>query len=210
MESRAPYLRRALLLSAATVAWNGVAGGAAVVIALATGSLALLGFGCDAAIDSVASVALVWRFATESREPQRAERVERGAALVVGGVLVVLGIYLALASVRALLEHAAHDVSIPALGLLVASAAVLPPLGLAKYRTARRLDSGALRADSVLTLVGALLAGIGLLSAVLTVTVGLWWADALGGVIVSMVLLREGSQSLRDSRAASANHRATL
>src|SRR4051812_33548865 len=102
MPSRHADLRRAIALSVASVAWNGVTGAAAVGVALSTGSLALLGFGFDAAIDSIASVALIWRFAAEQEQPHRAERVERMAAVVVGGVLVVLGLYLAFEALRAL------------------------------------------------------------------------------------------------------------
>jgi hypothetical protein len=41
-------LRRAMLLCASTVAWNTIVGGAAVATAIATGSLALIGFGLNA------------------------------------------------------------------------------------------------------------------------------------------------------------------
>ena len=210
MESRESLVRRALLLSVATVAWNGIAGGTALALALSMGSLALLGFGFDAVVDSVASIALVWRFAAEHAQPQRAIRVERVAAAVVGAVLVVLGLYLAVASVRALIDHAGHDASLPAVALLVASALVLPPLGVAKLRTARQLDSLALRGDSILTLVAALLAVVGLVSALLSQTAGMWWADPFGGLLVSLVLLREGVSGLADVRAGSAKGRATL
>jgi divalent metal cation (Fe/Co/Zn/Cd) transporter len=209
-QSRRSLLQRALWLSVASVIWNGIAGGAAVVIALSTGSLALLGFGFDAAIDSIASIALIWRFATEHGQPHRADRVERIAAAVVGAVLVVLGLYLGLASIQALLAHEGHEVSVAALALLVASAVVLPPLGVAKLRTARQLDSLALRGDSILTLVAALLAGVGVLSAVLSEALGMWWADPLGGLLVSLVLLREGVSGLAEVRAGSTSRRATL
>jgi divalent metal cation (Fe/Co/Zn/Cd) transporter len=209
-EPRRSQLRRALWLSVASVIWNGIAGGAAVVIALSTGSLALLGFGFDAAVDSIASIALIWRFATEHGQPHRADRVERIAAAVVGGVLVVLGFYLGLASIQALLQHEGHEVSVAAVALLLASAVVLPPLGIAKYRTAKQLDSLALRGDSILTLVAALLAVVGLVSALLSETLGMWWADPLGGLLVSLVLLREGVQGLREVRAGSEGRRATL
>jgi divalent metal cation (Fe/Co/Zn/Cd) transporter len=196
MDSRHADLRRAILLSLISVVWNGLAGGAAVVVALSTGSLALLGFGFDAAVDSVASIALIWRFAAERDQPHRADRVERLAAAVVGAVLVVLGVYLGFEAVRALTGRSPHETSMAAVALLVASAIVLPPLGIAKRRLAERLGSGALRSDSVLTLVAALLAVVGLVSAALSATMGLWWADAVGGLLVAIVLLREGAGGL--------------
>ena len=197
MEQRHADLRRAIVLSVASVVWNGLAGGSAVVVALSTGSLSLLGFGFDAAVDSVASVALIWRFVAERDHPHRADRVERIAAGIVGAVLVILGIYLGAQAIRAISAHAEPTTSIPALALLVASALVLPPLGLAKRRVAERLDSGALRGDSVLTLVAGLLAVVGLVSAGLSTWLGLWWADAVGGLAVAVVLIREGATGLQ-------------
>ena len=47
-------LRRAILLSVLSIAISAVVGTAAVVVAITTGSLSLLGFGADAVIDSVA------------------------------------------------------------------------------------------------------------------------------------------------------------
>ena len=179
-----------------------MAGGSAVGLALSTGSLSLLGFGFDAAVDSIASIALIWRFLAERDQPHRADRVERVAAAVVGTVLLVLGVYLGYQSLQAIVGGSAHETSIPAILLLVASAILLPPLGIAKRRVAERLASGALRGDSVLTLVAGLLAVVGLVSALLTSTLGLRWADAAGGLLVAVVLVREGVGGLRDWAAA--------
>ena len=202
MISRHADLRRAIVLSVVSVAWNGVAGASAVGLALSTGSLSLLGFGFDAAVDSIASIALIWRFLAERDQPHRADRVERVAAAVVGTVLLVLGAYLGYQSIQAIVGGSAHETSIPAILLLVASAILLPPLGIAKRRVAERLASGALRGDSVLTLVAGLLAVVGLVSALLTSTLGLSWADAAGGLLVAVVLVREGVGGLRDWAAA--------
>jgi divalent metal cation (Fe/Co/Zn/Cd) transporter len=204
LTSRHADLRRAIALSVVSVAWSGLAGGSAVIIALSSGSLSLLGFGFDAAVDSVASIALIWRFAAEHGQPHRADRVESVAAVVVGAVLVVLGVYLGYQSLVAIVTQGVHETSNPAIALLVASAIVLPPLGIAKRRVADRLASGALRGDSVLTLVAGLLAVVGLVSAVLTTTLGLRWADAAGGLLVAVVLVREGAGGLREQRNLSA------
>jgi divalent metal cation (Fe/Co/Zn/Cd) transporter len=200
LSSRQANLRRAIALSVISVAWNGAAGGAAVSLALSTGSLSLLGFGFDAAVDSIASIALIWRFIAERDQPHRADRVENVAAAVVGVVLVALGVYLGYQSLRAIVSQSGDETSIPAVTLLVASAIVLPPLGIAKRRVADRLASGALRGDSVLTLVAGLLAVVGLISILLTKTLGLNWADAVGGLLVAAVLVREGFGGLREQR----------
>jgi divalent metal cation (Fe/Co/Zn/Cd) transporter len=199
---RDDLLRRALALSILSIVLSGVAGGTAVIVGLTTNSLSLLGFGFDAAIDAAASVALVWRFRIEAREPHRAERVETIAEAIVGGVLLLLAAYLGWSAARALATNAHPEVSLVGIGLLVFSAAALPPLALAKSRVARALDSGALRADSILTGVAALIAFIGLAGLGLSDAFGVTWADAVGALVVTAILIREGVGSLRAVRTA--------
>ena len=198
--ARHELLRRALLLSILSILLSGILGGTAVLVALTSGSLSLLGFGFDAAIDSAASIALVWRFRIEARQPHRAERVETIAEAVVGSVLVVLGAYLAVSAAQALSAAAHPEPTLVGTILLVGSLLVLPPLAFAKYRVAARLFSGALRADSILTGIAALLAGIGLVSVGLAEAFDLTWADSIGALVVSVIVAREGWASLQATR----------
>jgi divalent metal cation (Fe/Co/Zn/Cd) transporter len=200
VNDRASNLRRALWLSGLSVAWNGLAGSIAVYAALATGSLSLLGFGADAVIDSAASVALIWRFHVETREPERAAHVEHIAERVVGAALVALAVYLVIGSLRALAAQSHPEGSFVSVALLAASVIALPPLALAKNRVARQLGSGALRADSILTAVAALLALISLASLAASEALGLWWADATAALLVALIVLREGWASFAMSR----------
>ncbi len=196
MSNRTTLVRRAILLSWFSVAWGAAAGAAALVLAYVTGSLSLLGFGVDAGIDSIASVALIWRFSIEGGEPERAARVEHAAERVVGGVLLVAALSLILGAIRSLVAHAEVAPTIGAEILLLASVAALPPLAIAKRRVAERLESGALRADALLTGAAALLAAVSLAGIVLA-TAGIWSADAVGAIVIAVILLREGSASLR-------------
>lgn len=196
MNARVRDLTHALRLSGLSIVWSGVAGFIAVYAALVGSSLSLLGFGADAVIDSIASIVLVWRFSVEARQPHRAERVETAAERVVGLALIALAIYLGFGAVRALIAEAHPETSLVSLGLLLASAVVLPPLAIAKYRVAARLSSGALRADSILTGVAAVLASISLASLVAAQALGLWWADAIAALVVGVIVLREGWSSL--------------
>lgn len=200
MKSRDQALRWALALSILSIVINGIAGGSAVILGVTGGSLSLLGFGFDAAIDSAASVALVWRFMIEAREPHRAERVEKIAEAIVGAVLLVLAVYLGVNAIRALAANAHPEATTIGTALLVFSVVVLPPLALAKHRVARALGSGALRADSLLTGIAALLALISLLGLGLSTALGLTWADAVGALVVAAILLREGFGSLQVMR----------
>ena len=201
MNTRARHLQHALWLSVFSIAWSAGVGSFAVYSALASGSLSLLGFGADAVIDAAASIALVWRFLVESRDPERAGRVERAAEQVVGLALVALAIYLALASIGSIAAGAHPDTSSSAVALLLVSIVVLSPLAIAKRRVAASLGSGALRADSILTAVAALLAAISLASLAAVQAFGFWWADAAAALIVAVVVVREGWSSLRAARS---------
>jgi len=195
--TRADLLRRALLLSITSIVLSGVLGGLAVAIGLVSGRLSLLGFGFDAAIDSIASIVLVWRFRLEARHPARAEHAERVAERGVGAVLLGLAIYLGYTAARALATGAHPESTTAGLVLSLASVVLLPPLAIAKYRVARALDSGALRADSVLTGVAAVLALFALLGFVLTEALRLEWADSAAALVVAIVLAREGATAFR-------------
>ena len=201
-QDRASDLRHALWLSALSIVWSGVVGSIAVYVALTSASLSLLGFGADAVIDAVASIVLVWRFMVEARQPHRADRVEQAAERAVGLALIALAVYLALGALRVLVVGGHPETSTIALVLLIASVVVLPPLALAKNRVAARLQSGALRADSILTAVAALLALISLVSLAASEALGLWWADAVAALVVSVIVVREGWSSLRATATA--------
>src|SRR5690349_8399274 len=69
---RRRLVRQALVLSAVSVALGAIFAIVAVAQAISHGSVALLAFGTDAAIDAAASVALLWRFSIERRDPGRA------------------------------------------------------------------------------------------------------------------------------------------
>jgi len=196
MDARHLLLQRAVRLSILSIILGAAMGVSGVIAAISSGSLSLLGFGFDAAVDSAASVALVWRFAIEARQPHRAETVERIAQAILGLVLLVVAVYIGFSAIRALLDRAHPDGSPIGLLLLVTSVVVLSPLALAKYRTAAALQSRALRADSILTGIAALLAVISLVSFALSTALELGWADAIGALIVSVVLVREGLGSL--------------
>src|SRR4029078_1624445 len=56
---------RAKLLSWLSLAWMTVEGAVAITAGIAAGSIALVGFGLDSAIEGFASVIIIWRFTGE-------------------------------------------------------------------------------------------------------------------------------------------------
>jgi divalent metal cation (Fe/Co/Zn/Cd) transporter len=162
------------------------------VAGLASGRLALLGFGFDAAVDSVASIVLLWRFRIEASQPHRAERAEAVAERAVSAVLLLLALYLAVNATVAIATGARPAATEVGLLISIVSLLALPPLALAKRRVATALESGALRGDSSLTALAAVLAAVSLAGFVLTEAFGIVGADAVGGLIVAAVMAREG------------------
>jgi divalent metal cation (Fe/Co/Zn/Cd) transporter len=196
--SRQDDLALAIRLSLATIAWNVASGTAALVAAFGLGSISLAGLGFNAVLDSVASAVLVWRFRVETREPHRAERIEHVARLFVGWTLVAVAIYLAEEAVRDLVTGTHAESSTASLVIAAAAVAVLTPLAIAKRRVANRLRSRALHADSMLSAMGAALAVVTLVAEALSVSVGWTSADAIAGLIIAGLLVREGIGSLRE------------
>jgi divalent metal cation (Fe/Co/Zn/Cd) transporter len=191
-------LALAIRLSVATIAWNMASGTAALVAAFGLGSISLAGLGFNAVLDSVASVVLVWRFSVETREPHRAERIEHVARLFVGWTLVAVAIYLAEEAVRDLVTGTHAETSTVSLVIAAAAVAVLLPLAVAKRRVANRLGSRALHADSMLSAMGAALAAVTLVAEALSASVGWTSTDAIAGLIIAGLLVREGIGSLRE------------
>lgn len=189
-----------MVLSELSVAWNTAVGLAAVVTAIVIGSLSLIGFGINAVVDSLVSVLLIHRFRAEERgHAERAVRAEERAERVAGWAFVAIAVYLVVQSVRTLAGGSGHGGSIFGIVEALASLVVLPFLGGAKLRVARVLGSRALRADSMLTMFGAALAGISCVALLLERAAGWWWSDAAGALVIAVLLLGEATRTLTRS-----------
>jgi divalent metal cation (Fe/Co/Zn/Cd) transporter len=175
-----------------SVAWAAIVGASAVVAGVVAGAIALVGFGADSITDGLASAVLVWRFRRERSGGSNTHLVEHRAAQAVGGILIVIGIYVSASAVAALADHSAPTRSTAGLALTAASLLVLPVLARAKLRLSGVLRSRALRGDGVLSLAGAVLAGVTLVSLALHDVLGWWWSDAVFALVIAAFLLREG------------------
>jgi divalent metal cation (Fe/Co/Zn/Cd) transporter len=186
--SRAVLVASALHLSYFTIAWNGVVGALALVVALLADSLALAGFALNALLDSSASLVLVWRFRWERRDPAAAEHHERRAQAFIVVAMAVVALYVGWEAVGALVDEAHADESLLGIGLAAVSLLVLPWLGRRKLHVAGALPSRALRGDAMLTLAAAALAAVTLAALLVNSALGWWWADPAAALTIAAAL----------------------
>ena len=191
---RTSQLLAALRLSFFTIAWNGLVGVAALSVSFVSGSIALAAFALSALLDSAASLVLVWRFRTEQRDPEAADRLERRAQAWIVVAMLAVAAYVGVQATRGLLRHSHPEASSFAVILAVASLLVLPALGSLKLRVASGLSSNALRGDAILTLAAAALAAITLAALLLNSALGWWWADASAAAVISAALATEAAR----------------
>ena len=183
-------LRRGFALEYATLVWN-VAGVVVLVVAvLATGSVALAGFGFDSLIEIGASAVVIWELSGSGA------RRQRRALRLIGAAFVVLALYLAVQSTVALL--AAHRPETAALGIAwtALTAVVMFALAAGKARTGAALGNPVLTTEGRVTLVDGLLAVAVLAGISLDAAFGWWWADPLAGYVIVGYAVREARTCL--------------
>jgi divalent metal cation (Fe/Co/Zn/Cd) transporter len=185
---------RVKLLSWLSLAWMTVEGAVAIVAGSIAGSIALIGFGLDSAIEGVASVIIIWRFTGHRVFSQRAE--ERAQKLV-AVQFFVLAPYVGFESVRALVAGDHADVSWVGIGLAIGSVIVMPLLGIAKTRLAEQLGSAATKGEGRQNMLCAYLAGALLVGLLGNALVGAWWLDPAVGLLIAAVAVREGVEAWR-------------
>jgi hypothetical protein len=76
--------RLAKVLAALTLVWLGIEGAVGVIAGVLAGSIALVAFGLDSAIEGLASVIVIWRFTGSRTISGEAEsRTQRSATLCI-------------------------------------------------------------------------------------------------------------------------------
>ena len=194
---RLRLLTRASRLSYFSVAWGLVAGAWAVWAGLLAGSLGVLGLGLNVLADVAGSIGLVWRFRVERRDPDGGLRAEALASVVVASALILVAITLTIAAINDLVSHSTPEHSVLAMVSAAVPAAVLAPLGWAKYRTGKSLGSHALMGDGTLSAMGAVLGILALLGLLADQFFGWWWADRVAALAVAGVASAEAIRVMR-------------
>jgi divalent metal cation (Fe/Co/Zn/Cd) transporter len=184
--------RRARRLSWLSLAWMGAEGAIAITAGILAGSIALVGFGLDSAIEGVASLVIVWRFTGQRLLSHVAE--ERAQKLV-AIQFFLLAPYVAFEAIRHLLTAAEPGVSVVGMVLTATSLVGMPYLGIAKQRLADKLGSSATHGEGAQNLLCAYLAGAVFLGLVGNALLGWWWLDPIAALLIAGVAVREGIET---------------
>ena len=187
-------VRRVKLLSWLSLAWMTVEGAVAIAAGVVAGSIALVGFGLDSAIEGFASVIIIWRFTGHRIHSAVAEdRAQKLVAIQ----FFLLAPYVAVESMRALVggEHPDHTL----VGILLACGSLIfmPMLGIAKQRIADQLGSAATKGEGRQNMLCASLAGAVLIGLLGNTWFGAWWLDATAGLLIAVVAVKEGREAWR-------------
>jgi len=195
--ARGEWLRlasRARLLSWLSLAYMAVEGGVAVAAGVAAGSIALVGFGIDSAIEGFASLVIVWRF-TGSRLLSHA--AELRAQRLVAIQFFALAPYVGFEAMHSLIGGERPDASWVGIGLALTSLVTMPLLGRAKERIGERMGSVATKGEGRQNLLCAYLSAALLVGLAGNALLGLWWLDPATGLVIAAVAVREGIESWR-------------
>jgi divalent metal cation (Fe/Co/Zn/Cd) transporter len=186
--------RRARFLSWLSLVWMGAEGAVAITAGILAGSIALLSFGLDSAIEGLASLVIVWRL-TGSRLLSHA--AEERAQKLVALQFFLLAPYVAFEAVHKLVTGEQPDTSWVGIALVTSSLIGMPYLGIAKRRLADELGSVATRGEGTQNLLCAYLAAAVLVGLLGNALFSLWWLDPAAALVVAAVALKEGRHSWR-------------
>lgn len=187
-ENHASAVRRLQLI---TISWMCVE----LIVALTSGiqarSVALTAFAGDSAVELLSAIVVLMRFRFGSGVEARAARIN-------AVLLYVLAGYVILSSVISLFTERLKPKPSPiGIGLLVAAAMIMPILGIAKRRLARKTGSRALRADAAQSNICAYMSWIALAGLILNATLHLSWADSVAALLLLPLILREANEARR-------------
>jgi divalent metal cation (Fe/Co/Zn/Cd) transporter len=185
---------RAKALSWLSLVWMSLEGGIAITAGILAGSIALVGFGIDSAIEGFASVIIIWRFTGARLHSHAAEeRAQKLFAIQ----FFLLAPYVSYEAIQHLASAEHPEVSVLGMALTASSLIGMPLLGIAKQRVAMTLGSQATHGEGTQNLLCAYLAGAVFLGLAGNAAFGWWWLDPIAALVIGGVAVREGLQTWR-------------
>jgi divalent metal cation (Fe/Co/Zn/Cd) transporter len=196
---RDSLVRRARFLARLGLAWHAIEAAVAIGAGIAASSIALVGFGADSLVESLAGLVLLWRFRDRR---SHSELAERRAQRLIGLSFLVIAAYVGVEAIRSLIGGHEPSVSYLGIGLAAVTLATMPPLAAAKSRVAHQLGSPATRSEGRQNLLCAYLSAALLVGLGANAAFGWWWADPVTALLIAAVAVNEGREAWRGEGCA--------
>jgi divalent metal cation (Fe/Co/Zn/Cd) transporter len=194
--------RLAKILSSLTLVWLGIEGAIGVVAGIMAGSIALIAFGLDSAIEGLASVIVIWRFSgTRTISLTSERRAQRWVAIS----FFLLAPYVAVEAIETLINGAAAETSWLGIGLTAGTLLLCPWLGLTKQRIAEQLGSRATYGEGTQNLLCGILAAAVLVGLAANSLFGLWWLDPTIALAIAAICVHEGRKAWQGEQCGCAS-----
>jgi divalent metal cation (Fe/Co/Zn/Cd) transporter len=194
-------VHRARLLAWLGIGWHVAEAAVAIGAGIAATSIALIGFGADSLVESLAGLIVVWRFAKGRQDSARAEQ---RAQRLIGASFGVIGVYVGIEAVRSLSIATHPDASWVGIGLAAVTVLTMPLLARAKARVGDELHSSATVSEGRQNLLCAYLSAGLLIGLGANALLGWWWADPLTALAIAAVALYEGREAWRGNACCDA------
>lgn len=183
--------RRGIRLALLIVIWDVIEGVVAVSAGLASGSIALIGFGIDSGIEVFAASVVLWQLHGGSHARQRP------ALRAIGVTFLLLAVYVAVEAIGALTAGSDAEESVVGIVLNVVALIVMLPVAVAQWRTGRQLGNDVLIAQAKETWLSNALSVNVLVGLALNAALGLAWADPAVALVVAGFAVYTGVDAWR-------------
>lgn len=198
----AQSVRTGVRIELLSITWMAIEAAGTIVAGVLAGSTALEVFGIDSVIEIVGGATLLWRLQVETRggSVDKIRRAEQRSSWVMGIALLLLAVYIVIASVVALVRH--DHASPSALGIVVTviASVLMPILANRKKRVGRAIGSSALEADGFCSMVCAYMSWLVVIGVIATAVIGWWWIDAVISLSLVYFVGKEGLEQLESAR----------
>ncbi|MFP4071806.1 MAG: cation transporter [Desulfovibrionales bacterium] len=198
---RERLLRLAMILALITIGYNLVEGVVSVFFGLEDETISLFGFGLDSFVEVISGAGIFHMILRIRKAPTESpDRFERLALRITGGAFYLLFLSIAATSAVNLLQG--HQPETTFWGIVIASISILTMwlLILFKMKVGRALDSQAIIADAHCTRACLSLSVVLLAASLLYELTGVGGFDALGGIAIALLSLREGREAFQKAR----------
>jgi divalent metal cation (Fe/Co/Zn/Cd) transporter len=179
----------------------------AVAAGVTAGSLVVLAFGLDSAIELASAGVLMWRLIVELRHGQRfSEWADYAARRISGALLFLLAAYITAGALWHLWNRRGETFSWA--GFIVALIAIpaMQYLAHRKIAIAEKIGSRALRADAIEAVTWGWLSFVVVVTLAAQGLVGAWWIDGVGSLAIVWFLVKEGREAWSGDACEDCSH----